>query len=534
MKIKNFIVTIILSNLMVISSFAQFSPGELSKGHANLEGTNNCTKCHTTGNKISIQKCLDCHKEIRASMLSKKGFHATAEVGTKECTTCHIEHKGRNFLIAKINKKTFDHSKMGFDLKGVHAKKECNACHKAQFISDPTIKTRIFSYRGLSSKCLNCHSDFHQGKLPSNCLNCHNFDTFKNPKVVGFDHSKTNFPLKGSHNAVKCMVCHKTEIVNGKPAQGFKNLQFETCASCHNDVHESKFGTNCEECHTEDSFRNIKNISTFNHDRTKFVLLGKHKSVTCKSCHKTEHITDPIKHDKCSNCHSDYHKGEFVKKGVAAPDCNQCHTNEGFKSTTFTINRHNLTTFPLVGAHLATSCTVCHKKQNDWTFSKMGTNCVDCHKNIHKGFMSEKFLANDNCSKCHNTKSWKSVKFDHGLTTFKLEGVHATKSCSDCHFKKNNNGERIQKFESLTNECTECHIDKHFDQFSVNGKTECLKCHGFEDWKTIKFDHNTSRFKLEAAHQKAQCIKCHKETKDPRGTYVKYKFESIECIVCHN
>lgn len=533
MKIKKFILTIILSNLLVVSSFAQFSPGELSKGHANLEGTSNCTKCHTTGSKNSSQKCLDCHKEIKASIVSKKGFHGTAEVGTKECITCHIEHKGRGFQIAKINKKTFDHSKMGFELKGAHAKKDCNACHKAQFISDPNIKNRLFTYRGLNSNCLNCHSDYHQGKLPSNCLNCHNFETFKNPKIVGFDHSKTKFPLKGKHTTLKCNVCHKTEIINGKPAQGFKDLQFTSCTPCHKDVHESKFGNDCQKCHTEDSFHNIKNISTFNHDLTKFVLLGKHKTVNCKSCHKTEHMTDPIKHDRCSTCHIDYHKGDFIKKGIATPDCNECHTNEGFKTTTFTIKRHNLTNFHLEGAHLATSCTVCHKKQTDWSFKKMGKKCVDCHKSVHKGIMNEKFLENDNCSKCHNTKSWKSVKFDHELTGFKLEGVHATKSCSDCHYMKNSNGERIQKFEGLTKECTECHIDKHINQFAVNGKTECLKCHGFDDWKKIKFDHNTSRFKLEGAHKKALCIKCHKETTDPRGTFVKYKFESFECIVCH-
>ncbi len=534
MKIKNLILTLILSNFLAISAFAQFSPGDLSKGHANLGGSDNCTKCHTTGSKISSEKCLECHKEIKTSIVSRKGFHATAEVGTKQCVTCHVEHKGRDFQLAKINKKTFDHTQMGFELKGVHAKKECNACHKAAFISDPNLKTRIFTYQGLSSKCLNCHSDYHQGKLPANCGSCHSFNTFKKAKVVGFDHGKTKFPLQGKHANVECITCHKTEIINGKPAQRFKGLEFETCTPCHKDVHEKKFGDKCQQCHTEDSFHTIKNINTFNHDKTHFALLGKHKTVTCKSCHKTEHMTDPIKHDKCSNCHKDYHKGDFVKKGIATPDCKECHTNDGFKSTTYTVKKHNLSPFPLEGAHFATSCTVCHKKQTDWSFSKMGTKCVDCHKNIHKGNMSEKFLANDNCTSCHTTKTWKSVKFDHDLTNFKLEGVHAIKSCGDCHYKKNSSGERIQKFENLSKECSSCHEDKHFDQFAVNGKTECVKCHGFEDWKKLKFDHNTSRFKLEGAHKNAQCIKCHKEITDKKGTFIKYKYESFDCLVCHS
>ena len=534
MKIKNFILTIILSNILVISGFAQISPGDLSKGHANLVGIDNCTKCHTTGSKISTQKCLDCHKEIKASIVLKKGFHATTEVGTKECITCHVEHKGRDFQIAKINRKTFDHAKMGFELKGVHATKECNACHNAKFISDPIYKTRLFTFRGLKQNCLNCHADFHQGKLPSNCLNCHNFDSFKNPKVVTFDHSKTHFPLKGKHSSVGCLVCHKTEIVNGKPVQNFKNLLSESCTPCHKDVHETKFGNDCQQCHTEESFHNIKNISTFNHDLTKFALLGKHKSVTCKSCHKTEHFTDPIKHDKCSNCHTDYHKGEFAKNGVPTPDCKECHTNEGYKFTTFNIKRHNLTTFPLEGAHLATSCGACHKPQTNWSFSKKGTKCVECHTSEHKGKMSEKYLANDNCTKCHNTRSWKSVKFDHELTGFKLEGVHASKACGDCHYQKNNNGERIQKFQSLTKDCNDCHKDNHVGQFAENGKTECIKCHNFDDWKKLKFDHNSTRFKLEGAHQNVECNKCHKQTTDEKGTYIKYNFKSVECTVCHS
>ena len=85
MKIKIFLLTLLLSYLTVISSFAQFSPGQLSKGHANLEGVENCTKCHSVGNKVLRDKCLECHKEIKASIASKKGFHASVEVGTKNC-----------------------------------------------------------------------------------------------------------------------------------------------------------------------------------------------------------------------------------------------------------------------------------------------------------------------------------------------------------------------------------------------------------------------------------------------------------------
>ena len=45
--------------------FSQISPGELAKVHAHLEGMSNCTQCHSLGAKVSNEKCLDCHKEVK-------------------------------------------------------------------------------------------------------------------------------------------------------------------------------------------------------------------------------------------------------------------------------------------------------------------------------------------------------------------------------------------------------------------------------------------------------------------------------------
>ena len=66
--------------LLSLSSLAQFSPGKLSTAHADLEGISNCTKCHDIGNKISEQKCLDCHKEIQTLISADRGYHAYSDV----------------------------------------------------------------------------------------------------------------------------------------------------------------------------------------------------------------------------------------------------------------------------------------------------------------------------------------------------------------------------------------------------------------------------------------------------------------------
>ena len=530
MKLKELQLILGFFFLSVCQVTAQISPGELSNVHAYLEGVSNCTKCHDVGNKVTRQKCLACHQIIKTNIAAGKGYHASAEVKGKECVACHNDHHGRNFRIIRFDKKSFIHSKTGFELKGVHARQDCSACHKPKFIKDARLKAKPSTYMGLNKACLNCHEDNHQGRMSSKCDNCHSFETFKN--ATGFNHNNTRFPLLGSHKNVLCDKCHKTEIVNGKPKQIYRGLVFNNCTACHKDVHENKFGQDCKKCHTEESFHIVKGMSTFDHDKTDFKLIGKHRLLACKSCHKTS-LTAPIKHDHCNDCHADYHNKDFAKKGIS-PDCNQCHTNDGFTPSTYTIQRHSLTKFPLEGAHAATPCMACHKKDGKWSFKNMGTRCIDCHKNVHKGFMQDKYIVNNDCQTCHNVTSWKKVTFDHSKTKFKLDGAHAKIPCSECHYAKNQQGVVVQKFTGLSMECESCHKNSHAGQFEVNGKTDCTRCHTTDDWAKTKYDHNTSRFKLDGAHATAKCYECHKQVTDEKGKYIQYKFKSIECSNCHS
>lgn len=509
---------------------AQISPGDLSKAHAELEGVSNCTKCHSAGKKVLNQKCLDCHKEIKANILSKKGYHASAEVKGKDCATCHNEHHGRNFQITRFDKNNFNHAKTGFTLKGQHAKEDCKACHKPAYIKDAKLRKNQGTYLGLDQSCLSCHDDYHQGKMSSNCTDCHSFNSFKNAKA--FDHNKTRFPLLGEHINLSCAECHKTEIVNGKPAQKYTGMAFGNCNACHKDAHNNRFGQNCKQCHSEVSFHTIKRINTFDHDKTRFKLVGKHKLVDCKECHKTN-LTDPLKHERCTDCHTDYHKKQFAKNNIT-PDCNECHSVYGFNPSEYTIDRHNQTKFKLEGAHAATSCTECHKKQKDWSFRNIGNQCIDCHENEHKGFISAKFLPNDDCTVCHSVNSWTNVSFDHDKTKFKLEGAHVQQTCAACHYRKDENGIKKQQFEGIPVECSSCHKDEHAGQFAINGKTDCAKCHESDKWENSKFDHNTSRFKIDGEHVGVKCEECHKPVINEKGSYIEYKFDNIDCAKCHS
>ncbi len=62
---KELIKTLLVILIWAEVSYSQISPGELSREHAKFEGLQNCTKCHTLGEGLSNQKCLDCHTEIK-------------------------------------------------------------------------------------------------------------------------------------------------------------------------------------------------------------------------------------------------------------------------------------------------------------------------------------------------------------------------------------------------------------------------------------------------------------------------------------
>src|SRR3989304_909475 len=51
------------------------SPGPLSNLHKEWEGVNNCTRCHNLVGGITNEKCLQCHKEVRASLSNRWGYH---------------------------------------------------------------------------------------------------------------------------------------------------------------------------------------------------------------------------------------------------------------------------------------------------------------------------------------------------------------------------------------------------------------------------------------------------------------------------
>lgn len=522
--------TLLLILAITLSARAQLSPGELAQAHSQLEGMSNCTKCHVLGEKVSNEKCLACHTELKERIDKRKGYHASAEVHGKTCVSCHSDHHGKSFQLVRFNRDKFNHALTGFTLSGAHAKQECAECHKLKNIKNTKIRDKKFTYLGLEPTCLSCHNDVHRKTLSANCVTCHGQDAFV--PAVNFSHEKTSFPLSGQHVQVACVKCHPVSNTGGQKFQQFAGVEFTTCASCHTDPHRGQFGPRCAECHTTASFHSVKGVSgKFDHSKTAFPLVGKHNAVSCSKCHKNG-LNQPVRHARCLDCHKDFHNGQFTQGGVAR-DCDGCHKPDGFTVSLFTVDMHNTGKFPLTGAHLATACTECHKKNGSWNFRDIGTTCISCHKDIHQSSLNTKFYPGQSCATCHSTETWETVSFDHASTSYPLAGGHAKASCAACHVSHKTNGQTGPQFAGITQQCSVCHDDAHFGQFAVNGQTDCVRCHVSGFWNNSRFDHSKTSFPLDGKHAGVSCRNCHQVKNEGSRSYVYYKLNGKKCEDCH-
>jgi hypothetical protein len=488
--------------------------------------------------KHRIEDCAKCHKDANISDPNIKKLKKSFLGLDTKCLTCHDDYHQKTLANAcekchdyKAFKPAplFNHDKSDFPLNGAHEKVKCESCHKRELRTGKEFQF----FTGISFKtCAACHEDPHRGEFGANCASCHNEVSFHQIKAnSNFNHSLTGFELQGKHKVIDCKKCHDNRQGTKGNYKEFESLININCLSCHKDEHEKKFSNKCEDCHNQQTFKVNTKLKNFNHDLTGYSLEGNHTVVECKKCHTGQKMTDPLPHDKCAECHSDYHKGEFVN--TSYNDCIACHSTSGFNESSFDLEKHEKSLFPLNGAHIATPCFSCHKKTETWKFRNIGINCIDCHENIHSGYISNEFIPANDCKKCHNDDSWNMISFDHNKTRFKLEGKHNRAECRKCHLTYENDKIKSQKFLGLENKCISCHENKHDDQFVVNGETDCKRCHGFENWDRSSFNHDNAAFRLDGAHVKVACEKCHfKENKNGKEVTI-YKTGKLLCTDCH-
>ena len=132
-----------------------------------------------------------------------------------------------------------------------------------------------------------------------------------------FDHDLTSFPLIGMHAATQCEECHLSNEYGATKSE---------CNICHagDDVHKTRLGTDCETCHTPNSWM----IWFFDHDKdTKFKIDGAHKELGCYDCHRTKSKGKLNASKDCIYCHrsQDIHNRQFGRH------CGDCHSTKTFK-----------------------------------------------------------------------------------------------------------------------------------------------------------------------------------------------------------
>jgi hypothetical protein len=158
-------------------------------------------------------------------------------------------------------------------------------------------------------------------------------------------------------------------------------------------VHAGKLGKKCDQCHTPEGWR--ASVS-FDHDLTKFPLVGLHVAVPCEQCHVTRQYRD-VGHE-CIDCHQkdDVHKGNLGK------DCGRCHTPNSWRLWEFDHGKE--THFALTGAHGKLACEACHRRPPDEV--KLKQDCLSCHEkdDIHLGQYGRQ------CDRCHTTITFKGAR----------------------------------------------------------------------------------------------------------------------------
>ncbi len=450
-----------------------------------------CLDCHTNGYAGTSPLCASCHTKNYNEAVNPN--HVNAGIST-ECETCHNDESWSPSL--------FDHTvATGFELTGGHAGRQCAECH-------------VGTTSNASSECISCHQANFNSALnhvsqnyPTQCLQCH---STANWDVTNFDHNLTNFPLTGAHIATECSACH---------TNGYAGTSM-LCNSCHsenynkaqNPVHTSAgISTECETCHNTTAWV----PSEFNHATTTgFELTGGHAGRQCVECHVG---TTSNASSECISCHqANYNSAPNHVAQKYPTQCLQCHTTTSWDATNFD---HNLTNFPLTGAHIATECSACH------TNGYAGTSmlCNSCHSENYNNAQNPVHTSagiSTECETCHNTTAWVPSEFNHATTTgFELTGGHAGRQCVECHIGTTSNA---------SSECISCHQANYNsapNHVAQKYPTQCLQCHTTTSWDATNFDHNLTNFPLTGAHIATECSACH--TNGYAGT-------SMLCNSCHS
>lgn len=452
-----------------------------------------CNLCHTSGYTGTPTDCFACHESDYSAIADPN--HAAGGYD-HDCTRCHTT--------AAWEPAEFDHTLADFQLTGAHAAVDCGQCHTSGFTGTPM-------------ECFACHEpdfnavddpDHAAGGFGHDCAACHTTTAWE---PADYDHDLADFKLTGAHTAVDCAQCHSTGFT-GTPMECFACHETDFAGVDDPDHTAGNFDHDCARCHTTTAWE----PADFDHNLADFKLTGAHEMTECSSCHTSGYTGTPM---ECVACHED----DFTAttdpdhEGSGFPDaCAICHGTVAWRPATLD---HNLTRFPLTGAHVAVDCAQCHADG----YTGTPIDCFACHETDFNGVDDPDHVAGNfdhDCARCHSTAAWEPADFDHNLADFKLTGAHVAVDCNQCH---------TTGFTGTPMDCFACHESDYTstddpDHAAGNFDHDCSRCHTTTAWEPADFDHDQSGFPLTGAHTSVSCMDCH--AGGFTGT-------STECFACH-
>jgi hypothetical protein len=284
--------------------------------------------------------------------------------------------------------------------------------------------------------------------------------------------------------------------------------------------HGAGFKVSCDKCHSSKGWYLDKEIYSFDHSTTKLPLKGSHTTVTCRSCHISLVFSEAK--NQCSECHRDVHQA------TVGLDCSRCHTPSSWLVSNIT-EIHQMSRFPLLGAHRIADCAECHKSENLVRFDVIGVNCVDCHLQDYQSTTSPSHSASgfsQDCAPCHpvNSMQWTGAGFSHSF--FPLQQGHSGLQCNACH--------KSGSYTGLSTDCYSCHKQDYDGATNPNHKTSgfptnCTLCHTLSPgWQPASFtQHDSQYFPIYSGRHKGAwttCSECHPNASN---------YAAFTCISCH-
>ncbi len=467
-----------------------------------------CASCHTDGYQGTTTVCYNCHTNDFNQSTNPNHI----EIGiVTECETCHTT--APEWIPA-----TFDNHNDYYFLSGAHATiaNDCFSCHEGDYNNTPL-------------SCVGCHNnDFNETTNPNHneiglsdvCDICHT--TSPEWKPAEFPNHNDYYALLGAHATIAsdCNTCHNGDYTSTP----------NTCVGCHLEEYNQTtdpphdaagFSTDCETCHSENAWE----PSTFDHDGEYFpIYSGKHNNewASCIECHTTPNNYVVF---SCIDCHEhnqadtdDEHEG-VGGYSYNSEACYVCHptgdADDGLN--------HDLTNFPLTGAHITVNCLDCHEDG----YTGTTTFCFDCHTDQYNESTNPDHLEiniPNICDDCHTTiPDWEPALFPNHDDYYTLTGAHTSVDCMSCHDGDYNN---------TPVSCNECHISNYNEStnpnhLTLNFPTVCDDCHTtIPNWEPALFPVHDDYYALTGAHNTIadDCASCHDGD---------YNNTPIDCYGCH-